>query len=54
LLKEGLESKHYKIWEGCFKCALEAYRKEAKNSNATLKRLEAIEKRGRYRAKKRS
>src|SRR3989338_8638060 len=52
LLKEALESKHYKIWEGCFKCALEAYKKEAKNSNATLKRLEAVEKRGRYRAKK--
>ena len=52
LLKEGLESKHYKIWEGCFKCALEAYKKEAKNSHETLKRLEAVEKRGRYRAKK--
>ncbi len=52
LLKEGLESKHYKIWEECFKCALETYKKEAKNSNETLKRLEIVEKRGRYRAKK--
>ena len=52
LLKEGLESKHYKIWEDCFKCALGAYKKEAKNSSETLKRLEAVEKRGRYRAKK--
>ena len=52
LLKEALESKHYKIWEECFKCALEAYKKEAKGSNETLKRLEAVEKRGRYRAKK--
>ncbi len=52
LLKEGLESKHYRIWEDCFKCALEAYKKEAKNSNETLKRLEVVEKRGRYRAKK--
>ena len=52
LLKEGLESKHYKIWESCFKCALNAYKKEAKNSRETLKRLEAVEKRGRYRAKK--
>ena len=51
LLKEGLESKHYKIWEECFKCALEAYKKEAKKSNETLKRLEAVEKRGRYSAK---
>ena len=52
LLKEGLESKHYKIWEACFKCAIEAYKKEAKNSSETLKRLEAVEKRGRYRARK--
>jgi len=52
LLKEGLESKHYKIWEECFKCALDAYKKEAKNSYDTLKRLEVVEKRGRYRAKK--
>lgn len=51
LLKEGLESKHYRIWEECFRCALEAYKKEAKNSEATLKRLEAVEKRGRYRGK---
>ena len=52
LLKEGLESKHYKIWEECFKAVLEAYKKEAKNSHLTLKRLEAVEKRGRYRAKR--
>lgn len=51
LLKEGLESKHYKIWEDCFKSALEAYKREARNSNETLKRLEAVEKRGRYRAR---
>ncbi len=48
LLKEGFESKHYKIWEECFKCALDAYRKEAKKSQKTLKRLEIVEKRGRY------
>ena len=52
LLKEGLESRHYKVWEECFKCAIDAYRKEAKNSSETLKRLEAVEKRGRYRARK--
>ena len=51
LLKEGLESKHYRIWEECFKCALNAYKKEAKKADETLKRLEAVEKRGRYRAK---
>ena len=52
LLKEALESKHYKIWEECFKCALEAYRKEANKSHEVIIRLEAVEKRGRYRAKK--
>ena len=52
LLKEALESKHYRIWEDCFKCALAAYKKEAKGSNETLKRLETVETRGRYRAKK--
>ncbi len=52
LLKEGLESKHYKIWEECFGCALEAYKKEARNSHETLKRLGIVEKRGRYRARK--
>ncbi|MBS3101486.1 Kae1-associated serine/threonine protein kinase [Candidatus Woesearchaeota archaeon] len=52
LLKEGLESKHYKIWEACFKSALDAYRKEAKRSKDILKRLEVVEKRGRYRAKR--
>lgn len=52
LLKEALESKHYKMWEDCFECALNAYKKEAKNSIEILKRLEAVEKRGRYRAKK--
>lgn len=52
LLKEGLESKHYRIWEDCFRCAIDSYKKEAKNGNETLKRLEIVEKRGRYRAKK--
>ncbi|MBI2656772.1 Kae1-associated serine/threonine protein kinase [Candidatus Woesearchaeota archaeon] len=52
LLMEGLESKHYRVWEGCFKCAIDAYRKEAKKSQETLKRLGIVEKRGRYRAKK--
>ena len=52
LLKESLESKHFRIWEKCFKCALDSYKKEARNSSETLKRLETVEKRGRYRAKK--
>ena len=52
VLKEAFESKHYKIGNECFKAAVESYRKEAKDSNLILKRLEAVEKRGRYRAKK--
>lgn len=52
LLKEALESKHYKIWEAAFRSAIGAYKKEAVKSGETLKRLEAVEKRGRYRAKK--
>ena len=52
LLKEALESKHYRIWEKCFKIVLDSYRKEANKSLETLKRLEAVEKRGRYMAKK--
>lgn len=52
LLKEALESKHCKIWEDCFKSAISAYKKAANSGNETLKRLEIVEKRGRYRAKK--
>ena len=52
LLKEGLESKHYKIWEECFKIILDSYKKEAKKSDEALKRLGIVEKRGRYRAKR--
>ncbi len=52
LLKEALESKHYRIWEDCFESAIKSYKKSAKKSSETLKRLEAVEKRGRYRAKK--
>ena len=52
LLKEALESKHYRICDWCFKSAIDAYRKNAKNSGEILKRLESVNKRGRHRAKK--
>jgi len=52
LLKEALESKHYQFWEKAFKAVMQEYSKSAKDAEFTLKRLEAIEKRGRYRAKK--
>jgi len=52
LLKQALESKHYKIWEKAFKIVLESYKKKAENSDEILKRLEKVEKRGRYKQKK--
>lgn len=51
LLKEALESKHSKIWEDCYKAALEGYMAKANNSGEVLKRLEAVEMRGRYKHK---
>ena len=52
LLKEALESKHSKIWEKCYKAALCSYAKKAKNGKEVIKRLEVVEKRGRYKHKK--
>jgi len=52
LLKEALESKHSKIWEKCYKAALGSYAKKAKDGKQVTKRLEAVEKRGRYKHKK--
>ncbi len=52
LLKEALESRHYRIWKECIANVIESYKKEAKDSSMTLKKLSAVEKRGRYRAKK--
>lgn len=51
LLKQALESKHYKIWESCFKSAIAAYKKHADNSKEILARLEIVELRGRYKKK---
>ncbi len=51
LLKEGLESKHYKIWQECFKVVLDIYKKHAKDADLILKRLEQVELRGRYKRK---
>ena len=52
LLKQALESKHYKIWEDCFKEAVKAYKKESDNPAEIFKRLETVEKRGRYKSKR--
>ncbi|MAE42923.1 Kae1-associated kinase Bud32 [Candidatus Woesearchaeota archaeon] len=51
LLKEALESKHYKIWEKCYKAVLEVYEKKAVNGKEVLKRLKVVESRGRYKRK---
>ncbi len=47
LLRQALESKHYRIWERCFKSVLQGYKK-ANHYEQILKRLEVVEKRGRY------
>ena len=52
LLKQALESKHYTIWEKCFKAALESYKKNSKWGEEVIKRLGIVEKRGRYKGKK--
>jgi len=52
LLKQALESKHYKVWEKCFDAAIKAYKKESKDSSEVFKRLETVEKRGRYKSKR--
>ncbi|MBI2208629.1 Kae1-associated serine/threonine protein kinase [Candidatus Woesearchaeota archaeon] len=52
LLKEALESKHYKIWEKCYTAALQEYEKNAKDGKEVLKRVKIVENRGRYKGKK--
>ena len=46
LLKQALESKHYKVWEKCFKVALKGY-----GDRKVIERLETVELRGRYKQK---
>jgi tRNA A-37 threonylcarbamoyl transferase component Bud32 len=47
LIKQALEAKHFLHFEEFFKAILEGY-KCSKNCKETLKRLEKVEKRGRY------
>lgn len=47
LIKQALEAKHFIHYEKFFKAVLKGY-KISKNSKQVLKRLEAVEKRGRY------
>lgn len=50
LLKQALESKHYRYFEECFKFVLEGYKK-VDNYDEIIKRLEKVEMRGRYKRK---
>jgi TP53 regulating kinase-like protein len=47
LIKQALEAKHFAHYESFWKSILEGY-KSSKNYKETFKRLEAVEKRGRY------
>ena len=51
LLKQALESRHYKIWEKSFKEVLQGYR-AASDYKEVMQRFERVEKRGRYKQKK--
>lgn len=51
LLRQALESKHYKVYNECFDAVIEGY-KQSKNHKEVLKRLSKVELRGRYKRKK--
>ena len=51
LFKQALESKHYKIYEDCFRVFVESYKKNYSDADAVLLRLERVEQRGRYKEK---
>ncbi len=51
LLKQALESKHYRIFENCFKAVLESYKKHADRPDLVIKRFSEVELRGRNKAK---
>lgn len=48
LIKEALEAKHFLHFEKFFNTVLGGYRASSKNAEDVLKRLEKVEKRGRY------
>lgn len=51
LLRQALESKHYRHFEESFEAVIEGYRKTSLNANSVLERFIAVEKRGRYKRK---
>ncbi len=52
LLQEALESRHWMVWEQCYKSALGGYKENAKDAGKILKRVMVVEKRGRYKGRK--
>ncbi|MEK6894579.1 MAG: KEOPS complex kinase/ATPase Bud32 [Nanoarchaeota archaeon] len=50
LIKQALEAKHPTINEECFNALVKGYTKQSKHAKRTLKQLEKVEKRGRYKA----
>jgi len=50
VLSEALEAKHPTIYRETFDTIIKEYKKTSKNAPAVLKRLEKVEKRGRYKA----
>ena len=48
LLKEALESKHHLVFDKAFEIVLDEYSKTYSESPEVIKRLEIVEKRGRY------
>lgn len=51
LIKQAIESKHYKHFEKSFKAIIDEYKKQANNSKEILERFNAVELRGRYKHK---
>ena len=51
LLRQALESKHYKIWKRCFNIILNEYKKEYEKADDVIERLIKVESRGRYKRK---
>jgi len=51
LLKQALESKHYRNYEPSFKAVLEGYESKSKDYKKILVRLDKVEGRGRYKSK---
>lgn len=48
LIKQALEAKHFGRWQDYFNMIIESYRRNSVRADEVLKRLEKVERRGRY------